>query len=158
MMTIEDNIEYYIQHGIRNINCGMLRQIGKTEVLKKIIRRFKELNSTKTIAIILPNRQLDDYYRDVLIDKTVEYVTTPETIRLCLKSLRDRLLIFSDEIPKVEELLDRHGLLNNFICGLYSCSYSSYKIIVEEQQNINFPDFKKLDLEKLNKYKYINAT
>lgn len=161
MMTLEDNIEYYMQHGIRNINCGIIRQNGKTEILKKIIRKFKELNPTKRIVVIVSNRQMDYQYRDLFVEKIVEFITSTDNYRRALPPRRDNLLIFSDEVPRMEELLDRHGILQNFVCGLYSHPPETCYLHIGEQKNINFPSFKNLEVDlskKLNKFEYINET
>lgn len=92
--------KYYPRMGIRNINCGILRGIGKTYCLRQLIE--EEGTKEKPIYILVQNLGIARAVYGDLIKKRICREVTP----LALGRLEGmQAEIYSDEVPEAEEML-----------------------------------------------------
>ena len=120
--------EYYPRMGIKNINCGILRGIGKTHCLRQLI----EEEGTKENPIYIMVRTLGvakTIYGD-LIKKRICRPVTPN----CLERLEGVWAeIYSDEVPEAEKLLLRFPHCK-YLGGFYNDWHATY-IILQKKGN-----------------------
>jgi len=161
MMDLEENFKYCWMHGIRNINCGYLRQVGKTHLLKKIIRNFKKVNPDKTIILItISLSYFKQRYPDLIAENIVNIGLSLEDLNSNLIGQeRNNILIFSDEIDNIEPRLAGLGFLECYVCGFYSENEIKYHF-KHDQMNFNLPYdmVSEIPRLKLSKYEFINET
>jgi len=115
--------------GKRNINCGKLRKIGKTNLLKQLIKLYHEkLGDQHGIVVIIPARtdrsdlrkdysdlKYSDLKKGGVIDLILREDNSDAITSMGKKVPQD--LIFADEVPDAEE---RFGAYGEFIAGFYS--------------------------------------
>jgi len=162
MLSLEENFKYHWNHGVRNIDCGCLRGVGKTTLLKKIIKNFKLANPDKKIVIISGFDNIKDSYRRLLYEGIIDIEICIKKSR-CFESLRNLrdIMIFSDDVENIIPKLNEHGLRKYYVCGFYSSTGLNHSDIIRERQNLNIPSDMLKDIEEIkrkSKYEFINAT
>ena len=109
-----ENWQLKFQQGFcRNINCGSLRQIGKTTTLLRILIEYVNLNDNRQIVLMTPNSIIRNLLRN-RVNSSVHIIT--ENDRQALTGLQNYIL-FADECPNAHTLRNING---EFIAGFYS--------------------------------------
>ena len=136
-MSVEEliqQLEYYRNTlNIRNINCGMLRRIGKTEALKRIIKQYYAMHPEITIYILVRNRSM-------IIEYNLEMLNIARILSIAelqhMQSFRGQMNVafFADEIPNAEILFGE-----NFVAGFYSTLDSPS---IQNQNQLNATELK----------------
>lgn len=115
-----------MSQGIRNINCGFLRRIGKTHCLISMIQM-----TNPPVFLFVPTREMASAYNNIrsnidricVIQTPVTYATYQELCNLTRSVSRDSLInAYSDEIPGFEDAIMRNPHYN-YIAGFYSIPY-----------------------------------
>lgn len=116
--------------GTRNVNCGILRRIGKSLALKTMIRD----STVRNVMVLVPNQN----FRQVYYEIVRLFEQTQKRFSLCivrntdiyqqqtmflrgLLTYNDTVHIYADEVPNAELIVSGAG--NNravFIAGFYS--------------------------------------
>jgi hypothetical protein len=110
---------YFRNQGVRNINCGMLRSIGKTESLKTLIQQ-NHIISVEDVVLV-PDRSFTRDYSEI----NVELITVDRTEGGLSWSYRFRgrrpTAFYADEVPDAERLVNEfHDSNFVFVAGFYS--------------------------------------
>ena len=118
-------LEAAVHKNTRNLDCGKLRKIGKTSLLKAFIMRYRENNECAVICLAVKHNVQGHEYSNLVQDYIIDrIVTDPDQIR----GLED-VVIFADEVPEAESLYKGCG---EFVAGFYSTPTA--------QEEPNLPD------------------
>jgi hypothetical protein len=113
--ALYNNWRMAYQHGInRNINCGSLRRIGKTNTLRRIISEFRAQDAVRRIILIVRTMNYRVRYEDLYGNGTINLIIGNQN------QLRGQTnaYLFADEVPTIEQLNPNSGV--EFIAGFYS--------------------------------------
>lgn len=129
---LRELLNFYTRaQNIRNIDCGMLRRIGKTELLKKLMREHKAENPQDQIVLLTATADMALSYRQEIAQNIISYCLTQDSIHSARPYTN--VAIFSDEIERAEELTERFrdGV---FVAGFYSTSRAVQERTRREQE------------------------
>ena len=104
--------------GALNIDCGDLRQIGKTTTLKELIRERLNTDQDITVGICVPTQDMGRAYQDIKREFGDRFIIVTPRSSSRLRS-RGNIDMYSDEISDVEAILE--GMSNiRYLGGFYS--------------------------------------
>lgn len=140
-MSVENLIFMYnqINRGCpRNIDCGVLRRIGKTSCIKQLIQNSHR-NYQENIVLV-PSTSFSQVYRDIAPTFVVSPWLPIEVSRMeLLQTLRGadiRYFIYADEVRNAEEIVEgldpRRAI---FEVGFYSMPYDQRRRIPERTRS-----------------------
>ena len=102
--------------GPRNINCGMLRRIGKTQALRELISQYRRNQGSARVYVLVPTQEMGNVYRDLGV--TICSIQGSFAREIC----SNIALVFADEVPDAEIII-RNNFQSptiTFIAGFYS--------------------------------------
>jgi hypothetical protein len=110
----------------QNVDCGVLRRIGKTTVLKRMMVEYLKLYPEYTVALMAHSLDMArECYREIY-GKIV--AVSPKYWESKLRGI-DKVLLFSDEVKGAEVLSERFPNIR-YVAGFYS-SYPDMKSFSE---------------------------
>jgi len=114
----------------KNINCGQFKRIGKTTYIREKIKKTREKFPNIDIAVLVPGVTIGNgCYLDLIKDGYLDFIIPISNIDHLRGRSKD-ILIFADNMPNAEELLNNIGLKDSFVFGLYN---STHRIIQNKQ-------------------------
>lgn len=140
-MSVENLMFMYnqIQHGCpRNIDCGVLRRIGKTSCIKQLIQNSHR--SYQENIVLVPAQSYTQEYRDIAPTFVISPWLPIEVSRMellqVLRGADTRYFIYADEVRNAEEIIEsfepRRAV---FEAGFYSIPYDQRRRIPERTRN-----------------------
>jgi len=122
--------EMYRQQHILNINCGILRGIGKTECLIHLM-----LECPITIRRVLIVRTQNERRQYLNVDGLISLICiTSSEVEQYFRGNNNPTYVYADEVPNAQELIENlHRDSIRFIAGFYSDFESLYR---QEDRNI----------------------
>lgn len=121
----------------RNIDCGVLRRIGKTSCIKQLIQNSHR--SLEENIVLVPSRNYSEEYRGIAQTFVVSPFVPIEVSRMELSQVLradTRCFVYADEVRNAEEIV---GTLNNtrlvFEVGFYSIPYDYRRRQPEHSRN-----------------------
>lgn len=121
-----------------NINCGILRQCGKSLFLRSLILEevSKPENCNKSFILIVRSHNNRREYEDLLkLNSHIFIITLERRLDVTLRSLNSlNSVIFSDEIENIEDYILPMGF--TLFAGVYSYppTINSYENSLTQQQ------------------------
>lgn len=96
--------------GIRNVNCGDLRGIGKTTFISRYIyvdkKPFSKDEDSRPAVIICRNLDLGRQYRNLLNQKIICKILSINTCENFFRGKSETFRVYSDNCPGIENLID----------------------------------------------------
>jgi hypothetical protein len=119
----------------RNIDCGMLRAIGKTNCIRQLIQRNNQRNN----IVLVHTRHALDQYRDI----AEVFVVNPYIPLQVAQSELSRTLnpsnlyhIYADEVRNAEQIVEHFNPARVvFVVGFFSVSYDYRRRQLERTSN-----------------------
>jgi hypothetical protein len=142
--------EEYRRQNITNINCGMLRRIGKTECLIQIMLECPV--SVRKVLIVPSDRNTTQFMLHGGLN-LIYINSTSQSINEFFRGNNDPTAVYADEVPNAQYLIEAlHINSIHFIAGFYSDFEHLQR---QEDRNVrrtlgfdlsNVPDFSSISL------------
>lgn len=109
--------EYIFEVFFNKKNIYVGRRKGKTNYIRKKIKKYKKKYPNKIIIVIVPYISYVKQYIDLIEDNYLNYIVPECNIR----NINDlnNILIFSDDVPLADVLLENINYDKYFVFGLY---------------------------------------
>lgn len=133
VLNLQQQWEYQSQSsGIRNINCGQLRRIGKTHTLIQMIREYDRNHPQRNehIVVVVPNEGLGELYQRLIRERCLDRIVVVSDMERQLRGTPS--VIFADEVPNIEQIIVRSNLWE-FIAGFYNDIHQQRISVTREQ-------------------------